>query len=112
MRRGITLFMLLLLLSAVLSWALRLFGSQATPALQPTAVTKAGNLILDAGHGGEDGGAVSITGEAESGINLEIVRKMEDILSFYGHAPILLRREDVSLHDKQANTLREKRFLI
>ena len=30
-------------------------------------------LILDAGHGGEDGGAVSITGVPESSINLSVV---------------------------------------
>lgn len=109
MRRGVALFMLLLLLAVLLSFALRLFGAQATPALHPTAVTKAGNLILDAGHGGEDGGAVSKTGISESGINLEIVRKMEDILSFYGYVPTLLRREDISLHDAGAGTLREKK---
>ena len=34
-------------------------------------------LILDAGHGGEDGGAVSLTGVPESGINLSIVLKTD-----------------------------------
>ena len=109
MRRGICLVGVLLLLAAALSWTLKLFGAQATPALQPTSVIKAGTLILDAGHGGEDGGAVSVTGAAESGINLDIVLKMEDILGFYGQAPILLRREDISLHDSSADTLREKK---
>jgi N-acetylmuramoyl-L-alanine amidase len=66
-------------------------------------------LILDAGHGGEDGGAVSITGVPESQINLNIVLKMNDILGFYGTAPILLREEDISLHDESAVTLREKK---
>jgi len=66
-------------------------------------------LILDAGHGGEDGGAVSLSGVAESGINLDIVLRMEQILGLYGIAPVLLRREDVSLHDSSAQTLREKK---
>lgn len=66
-------------------------------------------LILDAGHGGEDGGAVSLSGVPESQINLAIVMKMDDILSFYGVSPILLRREDISLHDSGAETLREKK---
>ena len=66
-------------------------------------------LVLDAGHGGEDGGAVSLTGVAESGLNLSIVLKLDQILGFYGQAPVVLRTEDVSLHDPDADTLREKK---
>lgn len=66
-------------------------------------------LILDAGHGGEDGGAVSSTGIPESQINLSIVQNMDSILGFYGTVPILLRNEDISLHDPESATLREKK---
>jgi len=66
-------------------------------------------LILDAGHGGEDGGAVSISGIPESQINLSIVEKLDNILCFFGDIPILLRSEDVSLHNSDAKTLREKK---
>lgn len=66
-------------------------------------------LIIDAGHGGEDGGAVSLSGVAESGINLSIALKLDQILGLYGTAPILLRSDDRSLHDPDAQTLREKK---
>jgi len=66
-------------------------------------------LILDAGHGGEDGGAVSVTGAAESQINLAIVCKLDAVLGFYGQPTVLLRQEDVSLHDSGAQTLRQKK---
>lgn len=66
-------------------------------------------LILDAGHGGEDGGAVSPSGAIESQINLAIVLRMDQILGLYGTAPMLLRDADVSLHDDTAQTLREKK---
>lgn len=66
-------------------------------------------LVLDAGHGGEDGGAVSLTGTPESGINLSIVLKMEQLLAFCGDPPVVLRREDRSLHDASAQTLRQKK---
>lgn len=66
-------------------------------------------LIIDAGHGGEDGGAVSVTGVPESGINLAVARKLDSLLGLYGVTPRLLRTEDVSLHDKSAVTLREKK---
>lgn len=66
-------------------------------------------LVLDAGHGGEDGGAVSLTGVPESGINLSIVLKLDQILGLYGQVPVVLRTSDVSLHDESAGTLREKK---
>lgn len=66
-------------------------------------------FVLDAGHGGEDGGAVSPAGIRESDINLDIVLKMEDVLSFCVGAPVLLRRDDRSLHSDGAVSLREKK---
>lgn len=66
-------------------------------------------LIIDAGHGGEDGGAVSLSGVPESGINLSIALKLDQLLGLYGTAPILLRNDDRSLHDPDAQTLREKK---
>jgi len=79
------------------------------PAMQPTTVRRAGVLILDAGHGGEDGGAVSLTGVPESQINLAIVLKLRDVLGLYGVDPVLLREEDVSLYSAGSDTLREKK---
>ena len=66
-------------------------------------------LILDAGHGGEDGGAVSLTGVPESGINLSVVLKLDQVFGFYGVVPVLLRETDISLHDSEADTLRKKK---
>lgn len=66
-------------------------------------------LILDAGHGGEDGGAVSLTGALESHINLAVARRIDSVLGLYGVRTLPLREEDVSLHDKDAQTLRQKK---
>lgn len=66
-------------------------------------------LVLDAGHGGEDGGAVSLTGMPESQINLAITLRLEDILAFCGVPSQALRREDISLYSEGAATLREKK---
>lgn len=66
-------------------------------------------LILDAGHGGEDGGAVSVSGVPESGINLSIVLKMDQIAGLYGVNTILIRTADTSVADSTAQTLREKK---
>ena len=66
-------------------------------------------LILDAGHGGEDGGAVSAAGNKESEINLDIVLKLESLMAFLGVPTVLTRREDISLHEVGCKTLREKK---
>ena len=78
-------------------------------AVSAAARTETGPFIVDAGHGGEDGGAVSADGTQESGINLAIALRLEDILAFCGAAPVMLRREDISLHDPEAGSLKEKK---
>lgn len=66
-------------------------------------------LVLDAGHGGEDGGAVSITGVPESNINLAVVLRLDQLLGFYGLSPVLTRNEDISIYDANCETLRQKK---
>lgn len=64
-------------------------------------------LVLDAGHGGEDGGAVSVTGAYESHINLAIALKMEQLCGLFGVDVVMVRTEDCSLKDANAQTLAE-----
>ena len=66
-------------------------------------------VIIDAGHGGEDGGAVAADGTKESGINLAIAEKLGELLPFLGIETVLTRTEDVSLHDESSETLRQKK---
>ena len=66
-------------------------------------------LIIDAGHGGEDGGAVSLSGALESHINLAIAKRLNGVLGLYGVRTVLLREEDISLHTKEAQSLRLKK---
>lgn len=64
-------------------------------------------LILDAGHGGEDGGAESVTGKKESLLNLGIALKSEQMCGFFGIPTNMIRDSDVSLKDSSAETLAE-----
>ena len=109
MKRGLCLAAALLAVWGLLTFALGRLDGLIAPAVRPVSVTRAAPLILDAGHGGEDGGAVSVTGVPESRVNLEIVQKLRDTLALYGVDPVVLREEDVSLHDPEASTLREKK---
>ena len=109
MKKGILLAGALLGTVMLLALALGRLNSLVEPAMEMDVLRRTAPLILDAGHGGEDGGAVSITGVPESQINLSIVLKLRDILGLYGVDPVVLREIDVSLHDDSANTLREKK---
>lgn len=51
-------------------------------------------VIIDAGHGGFDGGAVSESGITEKEINLSIAEKLENLLTFYGYNCIMTRTDD------------------
>lgn len=66
-------------------------------------------FVIDPGHGGEDGGAVSLSGHPESEINLAIALRLEWLLALYGFPVEMTREEDISIHDPQAETLREKK---
>lgn len=57
-------------------------------------------IILDAGHGGFDGGCVSAEGVPEKGINLSILLRLRDMLEISGYEVEVTRDSDVSIHDK------------
>ena len=55
-------------------------------------------VIIDAGHGGVDGGAVSCTGIEESQINLEISLRLNDLMHLLGIKTYMIRTEDISIY--------------
>lgn len=66
-------------------------------------------LVIDAGHGGEDGGAISVSGASESAINLAVARRLDAILGLLGADTVMLRTEDISLSDEGLSTVRERK---
>lgn len=54
-------------------------------------------IVIDPGHGGEDGGAVSCSGVRESKINLEISLKLNDLLHFLGYKTVMTRLDEQDL---------------
>lgn len=66
-------------------------------------------IILDAGHGGEDGGAVSTDGTMEKDINLDITLRLRDLFAASGCKVILTRAQDTAIYDDGASTLKEKK---
>ena len=65
-------------------------------------------IVIDAGHGGEDGGAVSCTGVMEKQINLEIALKLNDLLHILGHQTRMIRTDDRSVYTSGDTIARRK----
>lgn len=59
-------------------------------------ISPATTVIIDAGHGGEDGGAVAADGTLEKDINLKIALQTAKLLKLYGFEVIMTRETDVS----------------
>lgn len=55
-------------------------------------------FIIDAGHGGIDGGATSCTGVLESQLNLEIAVRLNDLFRFMGYETVMIRTTDTSIY--------------
>lgn len=67
-------------------------------------------VIVDAGHGGDDGGAIGIDGTVEKDINLDIALKLEKILKFYGFNVIMTRTQDAMTCDDGLDSLRKRKI--
>ena len=91
---------LLVGLSIGLLRAFPLSGWDPVPTLSPIPAEV--RVVIDPGHGGEDGGAVSPDGLPESGLNLEISRMLRDLLVLSGQAVTMTRSDDSSLDNGEA----------
>lgn len=66
-------------------------------------------VIIDAGHGGEDGGTQASDGTIEKDINLSIAQILRDMLIQGGFEVEMIREEDVSVGDNSLETVRERK---
>lgn len=97
------------LLTVIVFIAIAAGASQTvTTAVQRTAVEREHIIIIDAGHGGVDGGATSCTGVLESQINLEIALKLNDLMHLLGHKTVMIRTTDISVYT-QGETIAAKK---
>ncbi|MDE7261408.1 MAG: N-acetylmuramoyl-L-alanine amidase [Oscillospiraceae bacterium] len=96
-----------------------LFGIFAAILWQGSAVNASKNLpleqgggfvlVIDPGHGGVDGGAVSADGTVESQVNLAMGLRMEEIARLLGVDTVMTRQGDADLHDEDATTIRQQK---
>ncbi len=68
-------------------------------------------VIIDAGHGGEDGGTVGVNGALEKDLNLILAKKLAEYLEALGVRVVLTRSEDILLYDRNADYMGHKKLL-
>ena len=66
-------------------------------------------ILIDPGHGGMDGGAMSKRGTVEKHINLSISLKVRDKLEDLGYEVIMTREEDNGLYTESRNIYKMKK---
>jgi len=82
-----------------------MWGSRATTTIvQNRPVVRENTVVIDAGHGGIDGGATSCTGVLESKLNLDIALRLELVMQFLGFDTVMIRSTDTSIYT-EGNTI-------
>lgn len=86
-----------------------IWGSRAVSVISESLpISRETCVIIDAGHGGVDGGATSCTGILESQFNLEISLRLNDLMRFLGYETKMIRTTDVSVYTK-GDTIAQKK---
>ena len=103
-------FYILVLTLILLSFVIVMISSFSNITAHASAdtITDLPRIIIDAGHGGEDGGA-EVYGVLEKDINLSIANTLADILRASGYEVAQVRDTDVSVYSDGAETLRQKK---
>lgn len=66
-------------------------------------------IALDAGHGGMDGGCVSVNGTPEKGLNLDIALTERELLNIMGCEVVMTREDDRSICDEGVEGLAKQK---
>ena len=101
-KRNIIIFSLIAVCSVILAASL-------FPKASVTTAKTAKTIVIDAGHGAPDGGALSISGAEESALNLDVALSLSECLKKSGHKVIMTRKDENGIFDENAKTTREKK---
>lgn len=86
-----------------------MWGNRAVTAIvQEMPIRRSRYIVIDAGHGGEDGGAISCTGRRESTYNLEIALRLRDLMHLLGYETKMIRTEDISVYTSGTTIAQKK----
>lgn len=105
----IALFSLLLILCAILLKGVDIYLSRDNAVNAELKCSPV--IVIDPGHGGEDGGAVGINGCVEKELNLEIALILNNLLQTSGVDTVMTRCEDILLYDENIPGKKKSRDL-
>ncbi len=111
----VPLFLTFMLLLCVLAWCLT-GGSSLGRETAANGVAEQGSglpscVVIDAGHGGEDGGASSAAGLMEKDVNLAVAMALRDLCEAAGIPVVMTRTEDILLYDRNVDFQGRKKVL-
>lgn len=95
------------LLALLLVPAIQRGGSMVRTMADSRAVR---TLVVDAGHGGFDGGAVGAAGTSEQDINLSIAQRVSALAAFFGVQTAMTRVDDQALDYDASKSVRENKI--
>ncbi len=106
---AIKILFICIVFSCVL-FALSLWGGGICRPLRsyPTVATPSVTYVLDAGHGGKDGGAVGADGTTEKELNLALALRLRDYLQLCGTETLMTRMTDSLVCDESDPLLKGK----
>ena len=82
-------------------------------AARPAMRASKGTVVIDAGHGGFDGGAVGkTTGVREDGLNLAVAKKLQELLEKNGYAVVMTRGDGEAVGDTKHEDMARRREII
>ena len=100
-------FLLAFCLIGALTYAIIQRTSEHALQTSATADSILSVLILDPGHGGADGGAVSLSGTKESEINLDIALRLRALCRLFGIACLMTRDREELDYPESADSISE-----
>ena len=78
-----------------------------------TAAARAATVVVDAGHGGADGGAKGMdTSVQEAALNLTVAKRVEALLKEKGVAVVMTRTDERALAEEKAADMRMRKTLL
>lgn len=96
-------FLVLLLIFGVISLGARAYYSSDEYVEAMIEESEKRIVIIDAGHGGEDSGAVGINGILEKDLNLTIAKEVGELFTKEGYAVVYTRTKDKLLYEEHEN---------
>ena len=102
----IPIYALLMALCFIFAWAT---SKVVTVLGENQGITPGKCVVIDAGHGGVDGGTTSCSGIPESQYNLEIALRLNDLMHLLGINTVMIRTEDISVYTS-GNSIAQKKI--